>query len=53
MVKPVAGDVVVIPFPHTNLQPGKERPALVVGGLPCGEAKAQPRGERDLAKAEE
>ena len=34
MVKPVAGEVVVIPFPQTNLQPGKRRPALVVASLP-------------------
>jgi len=26
----VAGEVVVLPFPQTNLQPGKRRPALVV-----------------------
>ena len=30
----VAGDVVVLPFPQTNLQPGKRRPALVVVALP-------------------
>ena len=34
MGKPVAGDVVVIPFPQTNLQVGKRRPALVVVDLP-------------------
>ena len=34
MGKPVAGDVVVLPFPQTNLQPGKRRPALVVVDLP-------------------
>ena len=34
MGKPVAGDVVVIPFPQTNLQIGKRRPALVVVDLP-------------------
>jgi mRNA interferase MazF len=34
MGKPVAGEVVVIPFPQTNLQPGKRRPALVVADLP-------------------
>ncbi len=34
MGKPVAGDVVVLPFPQTNLQPGKRRPALVVAELP-------------------
>jgi mRNA interferase MazF len=28
--KPVAGDIVVLPFSQTNLQPGKRRPALVV-----------------------
>jgi mRNA interferase MazF len=32
--KPVAGDIVVLPFPQTNLQAGKRRPALVVAGLP-------------------
>jgi len=31
--KPVAGDVVVLPFPQTNLQPGKRRPALIVANL--------------------
>jgi mRNA interferase MazF len=31
--KPVAGDVVVLPFPQTNLQQGKRRPALVVVDL--------------------
>src|SRR2546425_13216693 len=34
MGKPVAGDVVVLPFPQTNLQSGKRRPALVVANLP-------------------
>lgn len=34
MAKPVAGEVVVVPFPQTNLQPGKRRPALVVADLP-------------------
>ena len=33
MGKPVAGDIVVLPFPQTNLQPGKRRPALVVVDL--------------------
>jgi hypothetical protein len=28
MGKPVAGEVVVLPFPQTNLQSGKRRPAL-------------------------
>jgi len=31
--KPVVGDVVVLPFPQTNLLPGKRRPALVVANL--------------------
>lgn len=34
MGKPVAADVVVLPFPQTNLQSGKRRPALVVVDLP-------------------
>ncbi len=34
MGKPLAGDVVVLPFPQTDLQPGKRRPALVVVNLP-------------------
>ena len=33
MGKPVVGDVVVLPFPQTNLQAGKRRPALVVANL--------------------
>lgn len=33
MGKPVAGEVVVLPFPQTNLQTGKRRPALVVANL--------------------
>ncbi|HEY2761496.1 MAG TPA: type II toxin-antitoxin system PemK/MazF family toxin [Pirellulales bacterium] len=34
MGKPVAGEIVVLPFPQTNLQQGKRRPALVVVDLP-------------------
>lgn len=34
MGKPVVGDVVVLPFPQTNLQAGKRRPALVLADLP-------------------
>ena len=34
MGKPVAGDIVVLPFPQTNLQQGKRRPAVVVVDLP-------------------
>jgi len=33
MGKPVVGEIVVLPFPLTNLQPGKRRPALVVADL--------------------
>jgi mRNA interferase MazF len=33
MGKPVIGEVVVIPFPQTDLQVGKRRPALVVADL--------------------
>jgi mRNA interferase MazF len=33
MGKPVAGEGVVLPFPQTNLQVGKRRPALVVASL--------------------
>jgi mRNA interferase MazF len=32
--KPVAGEVVVIPFPQTDLAVGKRRPALVLVDLP-------------------
>ena len=34
MGKPLVGEVVVLPFPQTNLQSGKRRPALVVANLP-------------------
>ena len=34
MGKPVAGEVVVIPFPQTDLTTGKRRPALVLLDLP-------------------
>ena len=33
MGKPLVGEVVVFPFPQTNLQSGKRRPALVVADL--------------------
>ncbi len=33
MGKPLASEVVVLPFPQTNLQAGKHRPAPVVAGL--------------------
>lgn len=33
MGKPVIGEVVVFPFPQTNLQSGKRRPAIVVADL--------------------
>ena len=32
MVKPVAGEIVAIPFPHANS--GQSRPALVIADLP-------------------
>jgi hypothetical protein len=31
--KPVAGEVVVLPFPQTDLRAGKRRPDLVVADL--------------------
>lgn len=34
MGKPVVGEIVVLPFPQTDLRPGKRRPALVVAALP-------------------
>jgi mRNA interferase MazF len=34
MGKPVVGDVVVLPFPQSDLRAGKRRPALVVADLP-------------------
>ena len=34
MGKPVVGEVVVLPFPQTDLRAGKRRPALVVADLP-------------------
>jgi len=33
MGKPVVGEVVVLPYPQTNLQSSKRRPALVVADL--------------------
>ncbi|MDQ2921886.1 MAG: type II toxin-antitoxin system PemK/MazF family toxin [Acidobacteriota bacterium] len=33
MGKPLVGDVVVLPFPQTDLRAGKRRPALVVADL--------------------
>ena len=33
MVKPVVGEVVVLPFPQTDLKIGKRRPALVVADV--------------------
>lgn len=50
MGKPLVGDVVVVPFPQTNLQPGKRRPAIVVadpGGddLVLCQITSQPRSD--------
>ena len=33
MVKPLIGDIVVLPFPQTDLKVGKRRPAIVVADL--------------------
>jgi mRNA interferase MazF len=33
MGKPLVGEIVVLPFPQTDLQPGKRRPALVVADI--------------------
>jgi mRNA interferase MazF len=33
MGKPVIGEVVILPFPQTDLKAGKRRPALVVADL--------------------
>jgi mRNA interferase MazF len=42
MGKPVVGEVVVLPFPQTNLQAGKRRPALVVADLSGTDLIRQP-----------
>src|SRR3954447_5908068 len=34
MVKPVAGEIVVVPFPRKDPAAGKRRPALVIADLP-------------------
>lgn len=34
MGKPVAGDVIIVPFPQTDLKLGKLRPALTIVDLP-------------------
>ena len=33
MVKPLVGEIVVLPFPQTDLRVGRRRPALVVADL--------------------
>jgi mRNA interferase MazF len=35
--KPAVGEIVVLPFPQTNLEAGKRRPALVVARLQGGD----------------
>ena len=37
MGRPIAGEIVVLPFPQTNLQQGKRRPALIIRSLPLGD----------------
>jgi mRNA interferase MazF len=34
VVKPVAGEIVVVPFPRADRSGGKRRPALVIADLP-------------------
>ena len=34
MVKPVAGEIVVVPFPRNDPATGRRRPALVIADLP-------------------
>jgi len=34
VVKPVAGEIVVVPFPRADAAGGKRRPALVIADLP-------------------
>jgi len=50
MGKPVAGEVVVVPFPQTDLSLGKRRPAFVAASLPGDDVvlcqiTSQPRGD--------
>ena len=45
MGKPVAGEVVILPLPQTDLTPGKRRPALVVADLPGCMAHGKTRQE--------
>jgi hypothetical protein len=46
MGKPVIGEVVVLPFPQTNLQSCKRRPALVVAEL-VGDKLPSPLASRE------
>lgn len=52
MARPVKGDVVVIPFPFSDLSQSKRRPALVVAALPGDDVilcqiTSQPHGDAD------
>ena len=60
MGKPLTGEVVVLPFPQTNLQSGKRRPALVVANLPGDDlilcqitSQARPDGFSTLLAADD
>ncbi|MBI4612483.1 MAG: type II toxin-antitoxin system PemK/MazF family toxin [Planctomycetes bacterium] len=63
MARPLKGDVVVVPFPFSDLSKAKRRPALVIAALPgddvilCqitsqsfGDSSAIPLGEHELQK---
>ena len=46
MGKPVIGEVVVLPFPQTNLQAGKRRPALGAAGYAANCLRAAQKGKK-------
>jgi len=43
VAKFVKGDVVVVPFPFSNLSQSKRRPALVIASIEGNDAKRQKR----------